>query len=469
MTKWKITDINERQKVIVEGILLAFSFFLIFYFHVVQETGRGFTHLFYVPIILACFWWQRKGLIIAAILGIAVIISHNFLRTEILTLNDYVRAFMFIIVAFVISALTGQLKKDREKLRIVSDYTYDCESWTDINGNYIHISASCERITGYNQNDFLSDRDFLEKITIPEDRCHVAGHCKKQRDKNEYCEFDFRIITKSGKQRWIGHACQPVYSTGGKYLGIRSSNRDITERKNAEEKLRSSKMELRKLTGYLQSVRENERVSIAREIHDELGQALTALKMDLSWLNNKLPEDQKLILDKIHSMIHLTDTTIKSMKKVLTELRPALLDDLGLDAAIEWQAEEFEKRTGITCEIDMDIEDVSLGKDLSIAFFRIFQETLTNVARHAMATNVEVELKKYEGRLTLEVSDNGKGIEDVQIDKQNAFGIIGIRERAKYFGGEAVVEGIPGKGTTVTVNVPLNKGVAIHDKNSYRR
>jgi len=232
---------------------------------------------------------------------------------------------------------------------------------------------------------------------------------------------------------------------------------DVTERVQAEEELKRSQEELRNLAEYLQSVREKERTSIAREIHDELAQALTALKMDISWLSKKLPKDQKTLLEKTRAMTKLTDTTIKTVKRISTELRPGLLDDLGLAAAIEWQAEEFKNRTGITYKLTIDPEEITLDPDRSTAIFRIFQETLTNIARHAKATMVTASLKEKDDKLELRVRDNGKGITKEQISDPQSFGLMGIRERAKSWGGEVKISGRPGKGTTVIVRMPIRK------------
>jgi signal transduction histidine kinase len=204
-------------------------------------------------------------------------------------------------------------------------------------------------------------------------------------------------------------------------------------------------------------VREGERTAIALEIHDDLGQALTGLKMDLSWLAKKLPRDQRPLLDKTKAMTELTDATIKTVKRLSTELRPGLLDDLGLIAAIEWQADEFENRTGITCALSIDPADIVLDRDRSTALFRIFQETLTNVARHAHATRVRVSLKEKNGIVELKVGDNGKGITEKQISDPKSFGLMGIRERVHPWRGTVKIKGAPDKGTTVTVSIPVEK------------
>ena len=231
--------------------------------------------------------------------------------------------------------------------------------------------------------------------------------------------------------------------------------RDITERKQAEEQLKASREQLRSLSAHLQSVREEERTSLARDIHDELGQALTALKIDLSRLAERFPTDQKSLFEKMQSMPELVDMTIQKVKRISAELRPGVLDDFGLVAAIEWQADEFRKLIGIRIKISPRPKDIVLDRDRSTALFRIFQELLTNVARHANATKVKVSLVEKAGKIVLKVSDNGKGITNEQISDSKAFGLIGIKERVRFWQGEFKISGAPGKGTTATVSVPL--------------
>ncbi|SEM20629.1 PAS domain S-box-containing protein [Syntrophus gentianae] len=229
---------------------------------------------------------------------------------------------------------------------------------------------------------------------------------------------------------------------------------DITERKRAEKELEASREQMRNLSIHLQSVREEERARIAREIHDELGQSLTAFKMDLSWLGKRMAAEKGL-WDKIKAMSGLVDQTIESVHRISADLRPGLLDDLGLVAAMEWQAKDFSSRSGIICEADLDAEEVPLEKDLATAIFRIFQETLTNVARHANATKVLVRLETRGGKVILEVTDNGRGISRKQINDPKSFGIMGMRERALLWGGDVSVSGSRYRGTTVTVSIPL--------------
>ena len=232
---------------------------------------------------------------------------------------------------------------------------------------------------------------------------------------------------------------------------------DITERIQAERELEHSRQELRNLSTHQQTVREEERTRIAREIHDELGQTLTALKLDIAWLKHRLPAGAKPLHEKMRQMSTLADTTIETVHRIATELRPGLLDDLGLAAAIEWQAADFQNRSGISCSAALAADDLELDRDLATALFRIFQETLTNIARHAGATRTEVRLEKNEDNIVLTVTDNGHGITKKQSNNDRAFGIIGMRERAHLWGGELTIAGSRNEGTTVTVAIPLSQ------------
>jgi PAS domain S-box-containing protein len=256
------------------------------------------------------------------------------------------------------------------------------------------------------------------------------------------------------RNRYVEILTIPRLDNRNHMTGVIQIIRDTTERKRAEEAIKRNEEHLRNLTAYIQKVSEIERTNIAREIHDELGQALTVLKIDLSWLRKRLLHEQIPMMEKIDAMSKIIDRTIMTVKKISTDLRPGLLDDLGLSAAIEWQSEEYEKRTGIPCRIMIDPKDITFDKDRNTALFRILQETLTNIARHAEATEVEISLQKKDGQIELKVQDNGRGITEEELTSPQSFGLMGLRERAILFGGNTVIQGLPGKGTTVTVKIP---------------
>ena len=265
----------------------------------------------------------------------------------------------------------------------------------------------------------------------------------------------FGALGEQGK--WVRVTAAAIRNPLGDLIGAVETIEDVTERKQAEEELKRSSVQLRNLSNRLQSLREEERTLIAREIHDELGQQLSALQIDLTWLEDQVPAKKRSIRTRIRSMEGLVDTIIRSVQRIATELRPSLLDDLGLSAAIEWQAKEFQKRTGIECRVLLNREDIKATRDRSTAIFRTFQETLTNVLRHAQATRVEVRLADEKHHLVLEVRDNGRGIPDSRIDSPKSLGLVGIRERVNALKGSVRISGAPGRGTTVRVELPLRK------------
>jgi len=229
---------------------------------------------------------------------------------------------------------------------------------------------------------------------------------------------------------------------------------EIRERRRAEENLEASLQQLRSLSAHVQSLREEERKRISREVHDELGQTLTAIKMDLAWTIKNLSRDQESLREKMRSTLRLVDETVQSVRRIASELRPGVLDDLGLAAAIEWQVQEFQTRTGIDIQVRMPPEDIPLAPDCATTIFRIFQEVLRNIVQHAHATQVHVRLMSSAGMVILETRDNGKGISDRQISNPQSLGLLGMKERVLLLGGHFAIHGEEGKGTTVIVEIP---------------
>ena len=320
------------------------------------------------------------------------------------------------------------------------------------NGRFVFVNDKFAKMHGYKPEELLRKTHLL--LVHPDERKTLKEYAlKRLKGKPVPQQYEVQRITKDGKTMW----CE-MMATLIRYRGnsaIMGNVIDITERKLAESAIKKSEEQLRNLTAYLQKVGEIERMSIAREIHDELGEGLTVLKLDLSWLRKRLPDDQISLRAKADAMSQLIDRTIQTVKKISTNLRPGLLDDLGLAAAIEWQAEDFQKRTGIKCKVKIDPADINFDRDRNTAIFRIFQETLTNVARHAHATEVNVSLRQRDSQIELNVRDNGRGITEEELTNSKSFGLIGIRERVKIFGGKNIMKGIPGKGTTLTVRIPV--------------
>lgn len=240
----------------------------------------------------------------------------------------------------------------------------------------------------------------------------------------------------------------------GRFLSV---VRDMTERLKAEEELKASYKAIRKLTAYLQNIREEERTNIAREIHDELGQQLTVLKMDVAWLNKKFQGTDEKVNQRLKDLLIMLDETVKSVRRISSQLRPSLLDDLGLIAAIEWQLNEFEKRAGIKTKFVAPQEEVVLPVSSKTALFRIFQESLTNVARHSQAKKLSVELRRENQSIIMSIIDNGKGFDKKRIAEKKTLGILGMKERCEMIGGTYEISSAAGEGTAVVVSVPFGE------------
>jgi len=271
-----------------------------------------------------------------------------------------------------------------------------------------------------------------------------TGHLHLESDQRT---LDGRSITIEGD--YIS-----LYDSEARLIGHFGIQRDITKRRQEENEILRSRQDLRDLTARLQLVREEERTHIAREVHDELGQTLTGLKIDIAWLKSRLT-DRPALADRVQSVIIRIDGAMNTVRRIATDLRPSVLDDLGLVAAVEWQAQEFERSTGITAELDIQAVPSELSDLCASTVFRILQEALTNVARHAQATRVHVRLGVTAGVLTLEVKDNGRGISEAEMASRRSLGLVGIRERAIACGGELTINGAPSLGTTVSVTIPL--------------
>lgn len=229
------------------------------------------------------------------------------------------------------------------------------------------------------------------------------------------------------------------------------------ERKKSEEKMQQMNGELRRLSAHLQNIREEESARIAREIHDELGQQITGLKMDLAWLKRKITGKENILViqEKLNSMSDLLDKAVQTIRKISSELRPSLLDDIGLIAALDWQSTEFQKRFGIPVHFTSDVEELNIDPAIATGLFRTYQESLTNVARHAAASKVTSSLELTEEKIILTIADDGKGFDTSQTQKRRSLGLLGMKERVAMIAGTLEIKSVIGKGTTVTISVPL--------------
>jgi len=322
------------------------------------------------------------------------------------------------------------------------------------NGRIVEVNESFTRLSGYSADE-ATGKTALELGLWGDDPRVRDRWVQKLSSEGSIREAEISFFDRWGGVLVCLVAAEVLDLDGQPHLLTYAT--DITERKGAEEQVRRSREQLRQLAARVQSVREEERTAIAREIHDELGQALTGVKMDLSWLIARLPKNREPLLERGQALTELLDSTINTVRDLSARLRPSVLDDLGLAAAVEWQTQDLARRTGIDVHLEAEAATGDLDRDRATVLFRILQEALTNVVRHAEARRVTVTLKLEDEVAVLEVGDDGKGIGGDQLRSSQSLGILGMRERAFAFGGSVDVEPVKDGGTLVTARVPLGE------------
>lgn len=385
------------------------------------------------------------------------------------------------------------LRESEERLRLLIEGVLEYAIFQlDPLGHVISWNAGAERLKGYRADEIIGKHFSIfyppEDVTSGKpDR--VLGHAAQS---GQSVDEGWRV-RKDGSRFWASVVVTALRDAKGNLQGFAKVTRDMTERREKEEslakakellelrveqrtavltrlnedlrreiaereraegQLRASLEQLRALAARLQNVREEERTYIAREIHDELGQACTAIKMDLALIGRKATKRQARLRAKVESAMQLVDNMIVTLRRIASELRPRTLDDLGLSAALEWKAHDFQTRTGIQCRLILPQEPIALDSERSTAVFRIFQESLTNVARHAHATRVEARLEREGGDLILQIHDNGTGFDPGEANARKSLGLVGMQERALLVNADFKIETVPGAGTTVTLRIP---------------
>ncbi|MCH8011703.1 MAG: PAS domain S-box protein [Candidatus Marinimicrobia bacterium] len=275
-------------------------------------------------------------------------------------------------------------------------------------------------------------------------------------DEEVFWNVDRTLVAKNGKKIPVLMSGAVMRDKSGEIHGAVLVAKDITERKQAEEEVYQSREQLRALAARLHSIREEEQMRISRELHDVMGHLLTALKIDLIALSKDPLIKNKPQADDLQSMISLTEESLQTIKRISTELRPGVLDQLGLGAAIEWELEDFEKHNGVKCKTLLSKDLSGLNKEKQVTLFRILQEALTNISRHAGATNVKVTLKRSQEMMSLTVQDDGQGFKPSKVDSIKSLGLLGMHERAYSVGGELVLSSQPDVGTKITASIPLD-------------
>jgi len=352
------------------------------------------------------------------------------------------------------------LAHSEARLRSILDSAMDAIITVDQSQHIVLFNAAAEAVFGYARDQAIGAP--LAWFIPERFRTDHSAHVRKfgETGTSSRRMGAQRIVTglrRNGEEFPIDASISHVSQNGEKFYTV--ILRDVTERVRAEEALHRSKEELRELASAANSVREQEKSRIARELHDELAQALTALKMDVAWVRERLPGEQAAIAEKLAAMQQMLDSTVAATRRISADLRPLMLDDLGLVPAAEWLVQNFRQRTGIACELALGVPELELRDPHATAVFRILQESLTNIARHAQASLVEVTMDVEDGAVVLTVHDNGRGFVPEESRKPNSYGLMGLRERAYLLGGDVRIDSGRGRGTTIEVRIPVAQPV----------
>jgi two-component system sensor histidine kinase UhpB len=316
-----------------------------------------------------------------------------------------------------------------------------------------YVSEGSYNLLGIQAQDLLRDPLIFFNMLHPEDLDNYKSMMLESARKFTLVYWEGRIKPMSGQEvKWVNLRCIPrKMALGVQWEGVMF---DITERKSAEIEILRSQEQLRELSAHIQDVREQERLSLSREVHDDMGSLLTAINLDVAWLNGRLKQDDPALLVKLEDIEELVGKCAAAASNIVRNLRPGALDSFGIVAAIEIEVSEFAQRTGILCNIDSADEGISVEPNIAITLFRILQEALNNIMKHAQADEVLVSIYNRSNNISLRVSDNGQGLSGQDKLKPRSFGLRGIQERVARFGGEVSIGGKPGQGTTIAVNIP---------------
>lgn len=344
------------------------------------------------------------------------------------------------------------LAENENYLRTILQTEPECVKILGPKGELLYMNpAGLAMIEADNEEQVLNHN--MDELVDIKYRSSFKSLTKKVFDGNSG-KLEFEITGLKGSHRWLETHAVPLKDAQGSITSLLGITRDITQRKTAEEKLKTNNDELRRLTAHLLSIREEERQRIGREIHDDLGQQLTAIKMDVAWLEKRIQDQPQIILDKFHNIITLLNSSNQSVRNILNELRPSILGDFSLMDALKWHGNQFKTNTGIPIEIISDEEFPQLPEETGTCIYRVFQEALTNITRYANAKNVKVSTHVNEDNISVTIQDDGAGFEYSQLQSKKTFGILGMKERVRSLGGNLDVVSSPGKGTIINFSLP---------------
>ncbi len=336
--------------------------------------------------------------------------------------------------------------KQAQQLALIGNWEFDATT------GKTYWSDECKRLFGFETDLEVENKAYWAKIH-PDDHDWLLDLWKESKISLKPYKVVYQA-TIDNQIKYLRESTEFTAHQDGKVYRCLGTIQDITTEKNAEQEIKDSHDRLRGLSKHLQTIQEDERAHIAREIHDELGQRLTGIKMDLSWIGNKIPQDNKTVFERINSLNLLIDDTVQSVRKISSELHPAILDDLGLKAAMEWQVSEFIRRTNTKCDLVMNEDDFEFDASQEKALFRIMQESLTNIMRHANAKKVSVLLEKTQDGINFSIRDNGIGIDNYDEKTHSSFGILSMQERAYSLGGVLTISSKLNEGTNINLFIP---------------
>jgi two-component system sensor histidine kinase UhpB len=424
----------------------------------------GLTLLF---ILIAGFWLVFSGDVVNWIMGVEIDSPtvHTLRGINFVTTTG-------LVLYLVLRRTLRRRRQAEEALRLsqqrfesVALATTDAIWDVNLETKVVWWSEGIEKLFGYRHEEVSSKFDWWIQRVHPDDRDRVTEAIRKAVEgAGRAWSSEYRFRRQDESYATVLDRGFIIRDSVGKPIRLVGGLSDVSEQRIAERALENSRQQLRALNSRLQTGREDERAKVSREIHDELGQVLTALKLNLDWLERKITKGgpgpaQSELLDRILESVEMTETAIQSVQRIATELRPAVLDNLGLIEALQEEAHRFQLRSSIACEVLLPPDGLTLRPETSTAIFRVFQEALTNVARHAEATTVRVSLETQQDQVLLQLEDNGKGIGVEAIGDPRSLGLLGMTERASALGGHVAIAPVLPHGTRVTLQLPLKSAV----------
>jgi two-component system sensor histidine kinase UhpB len=352
------------------------------------------------------------------------------------------------------------LRLSQERFEAAALATTDAIWDLNLDTKVLWWSEGIQKLFGYPQDEISSNFEWWRQRVHDDDRDRVLESIRQVVEGGgRTWSGEYRFRRKDGTYAIVMDRGYIIQDAAGKPARLVGGLADISERRLAERALERSRQQLRALTARLQAGREEERANVAREIHDDLGQVLTALKLNLDWLERRIEEQKNgallnPLVDRIVESQELIEGAIESVQRIATDLRPALLDNLGLSEALREESRRFRERSGVACELELPPEPIKVSPEAATAIFRVFQEALTNIARHAQASQVRISLERRDGQVMLQVTDNGKGIRPEALNDPNSLGLLGMVERALALGGQVAVAPATPQGTLVTLQIP---------------